>query len=135
MIWEFHEYFYKIFKKFVFSRKIPHIVAYYFNSDTNLGRSVYLATCSTIRRPIDFYLGITILYSQSVLVPYRPVSDQKFSVVSCFSPLFYMERWQLLIATVKIFYKMKPLEYIHEFQTPKFLNFIILLNLKIRNFR
>ncbi|KAH7718829.1 Protein F59C6.8 [Aphelenchoides avenae] len=36
-------------------------------------------------------------------VPYREPVEGKIGVVACFSPLFYYERWQLIIATLEIY--------------------------------
>uniref|UniRef100_A0A914ZH85 Glycosyltransferase family 92 protein n=1 Tax=Panagrolaimus superbus TaxID=310955 RepID=A0A914ZH85_9BILA len=41
--------------------------------------------------------------SVSVNVPIRKAYENKHDVISCFSPLFYNERWQLIIPTLEIY--------------------------------
>jgi hypothetical protein len=65
-----------------------------------LFRSVYLAVCPTVQNPVEFSLRDIQVQSKSVPIPFRKVSGEKFSVIACFSPLFYNERWQLIIPTV-----------------------------------
>lgn len=36
-------------------------------------------------------------------IPYRVAVEQRMGVVACFSPLFYNERWQLIIPTLEIY--------------------------------
>uniref|UniRef100_A0A914I5S8 Glycosyltransferase family 92 protein n=1 Tax=Globodera rostochiensis TaxID=31243 RepID=A0A914I5S8_GLORO len=78
-------------------------VRYAFTPILICGWSVYLASCPTVQRPIEFQLRDVQMISQSVTVPFRRVSDAKLSVVACFSPLFYNERWQLIIPTLEIY--------------------------------
>ncbi|KAL3087135.1 hypothetical protein niasHS_005374 [Heterodera schachtii] len=78
-------------------------VRYAFTPILICGWSVYLASCPTVDRPTKFQLRDVQVLSHSVTVPIRSVSDQQLSVVACFSPLFYNERWQLIIPTLEIY--------------------------------
>jgi hypothetical protein len=64
-------------------------------------RSVFMAICPTVSSPTQFALRDMQVLSTSVPVPFRKVSAEHFPVVACFSPLFFNERWQLIIPTVK----------------------------------
>ncbi|KAL7078785.1 hypothetical protein ACQ4LE_002187 [Meloidogyne hapla] len=67
------------------------------------GWSVFLAVCPTVQSPIQFTLRDMKVLSTSVTVPYRKVSNEHLPVVACFSPLFFNERWQLIIPTLEIY--------------------------------
>ncbi|CAK5112424.1 unnamed protein product [Meloidogyne enterolobii] len=67
------------------------------------GWSVFLAVCPTVQSPSQFALRDMHVHSNSVAVPYRKVSAEHLPVVACFSPLFFNERWQLIIPTLEIY--------------------------------
>uniref|UniRef100_A0A915NKY2 Glycosyltransferase family 92 protein n=1 Tax=Meloidogyne floridensis TaxID=298350 RepID=A0A915NKY2_9BILA len=67
------------------------------------GWSVFLAVCPTVQSPSQFALRDMQVLSTSVAVPYRKVSAEHLPVVACFSPLFFNERWQLIIPTLEIY--------------------------------
>lgn len=42
-----------------------------------------------------------------VQIPHRPAVQRQMGVVACFSPLFYNERWQLIIPTLEIYRQVR----------------------------
>ncbi|CAD5219016.1 unnamed protein product [Bursaphelenchus okinawaensis] len=65
--------------------------------------ATYLMTCPVVGLPNGFALSDTRFSSATIQVPYRTAVQQRMGVVACFSPLFYNERWQLIIPTLEIY--------------------------------
>ncbi|KAI6239639.1 protein of unknown function DUF23 domain-containing protein [Aphelenchoides fujianensis] len=68
--------------------------------------AVYILTCPIVANPSSFALTDTRFSSATVTIPHRPAVQRQMGVVACFSPLFYNERWQLIIPTLEIYRQM-----------------------------
>ncbi|KAI6200510.1 protein of unknown function DUF23 domain-containing protein [Aphelenchoides besseyi] len=87
--------------------------------------AVYILTCPIVANPTSFAITDTRFSSGTITIPHRQAVQKQMGVVACFSPLFYNERWQLLIQTLEIyrqlgvdlqvFYVQSMLQEIHEF--------------------
>lgn len=63
-------------------------------------------------------------------MPYREAVKQHYGVVGCFSPMFYSDRWQVLIALIdiyrqlgmdlQVFYVMSVLKQIADYMKVRF---------------
>ncbi|KAH7721653.1 Protein F13G3.3 b [Aphelenchoides avenae] len=74
------------------------VVRLAFGSGQTCRWAAYTVVCPVVERPLSFKIGHT-----GLSVPYREPVERKIGVVACFSPLFYYERWQLIIATLEIY--------------------------------
>ncbi|KAH7694029.1 Protein F59C6.8, partial [Aphelenchoides avenae] len=64
--------------------------------------NTHIATCQTATNPTEFGL-ITSNGSDVAKMPYREAVKQHYGVVGCFSPMFYSDRWQVLIALMDVY--------------------------------
>lgn len=62
-----------------------------------------LAICPVVEHPAYFALDSSQKASNFVAIPYSTTFYKKLGVVSCFSPLFYNERWQLVVPTLEVY--------------------------------
>uniref|UniRef100_A0A0N4ZBU0 Glycosyltransferase family 92 protein n=1 Tax=Parastrongyloides trichosuri TaxID=131310 RepID=A0A0N4ZBU0_PARTI len=66
--------------------------------------TAFTSKCDVIENMKEFKLSMhSDIVNNAVLLPYRKAYNIKSKVISCFSPLFYNERWQLMLATLEIF--------------------------------
>ncbi|KAL3103288.1 hypothetical protein niasHS_002474 [Heterodera schachtii] len=66
--------------------------------------TAYVGICQTLPNLLRLSLSDTTVNSHSVDLPFRlAFSSRRFGVAACFSPLFYMERWQIVLSTLEIY--------------------------------
>uniref|UniRef100_A0A914PUX1 Glycosyltransferase family 92 protein n=1 Tax=Panagrolaimus davidi TaxID=227884 RepID=A0A914PUX1_9BILA len=65
--------------------------------------TTFIAVCKAAENSNQLSLSNTKTSSSPITVPLRHAYEEKHEVISCFSPLFYNERWQLLITSMEIF--------------------------------
>uniref|UniRef100_A0A1I7YA83 Glycosyltransferase family 92 protein n=1 Tax=Steinernema glaseri TaxID=37863 RepID=A0A1I7YA83_9BILA len=65
--------------------------------------TAFVAHCPTVHQPSSFELSTAQYFQSSAELPLRLPYQRKVDVVACFSPLFYNERWQLLVNTLEIY--------------------------------
>uniref|UniRef100_A0A914GTN3 Glycosyltransferase family 92 protein n=1 Tax=Globodera rostochiensis TaxID=31243 RepID=A0A914GTN3_GLORO len=59
--------------------------------------TAYIGICQTLPNLVELSLSDTSVNSQPVNIPFRlAFSTRRLNVAACFSPLFYMERWQII---------------------------------------
>uniref|UniRef100_A0A0N5BUE0 Glycosyltransferase family 92 protein n=1 Tax=Strongyloides papillosus TaxID=174720 RepID=A0A0N5BUE0_STREA len=66
--------------------------------------TAFISKCDVIDNMEKLELSMhSDIINNAVSLPIRKAYSKKGKVMSCFSPLFYNERWQLMIATLEIF--------------------------------
>ena len=64
-----------------------------------------MATCKSVKNPSFFGLTMKDVIGEEIAeIPLRNPIKEKYPVVTCFSPLFFNERWQLVLISIE-FYK------------------------------
>uniref|UniRef100_A0A183C3R7 Glycosyltransferase family 92 protein n=1 Tax=Globodera pallida TaxID=36090 RepID=A0A183C3R7_GLOPA len=66
--------------------------------------TAYIGICQTLPNLMELSLSDTSVNSRPVNIPFRlAFSTRRLNVAACFSPLFYMERWQIVLSTLEIY--------------------------------
>uniref|UniRef100_A0A0K0EG59 Glycosyltransferase family 92 protein n=2 Tax=Strongyloides stercoralis TaxID=6248 RepID=A0A0K0EG59_STRER len=66
--------------------------------------TAFISKCDVVENMEKIELSMqSDLNNNALTLPFREAYNKKGKVFSCFSPLFYNERWQLMIATLEIF--------------------------------
>ncbi|KAH7698169.1 Protein F49C12.5 b, partial [Aphelenchoides avenae] len=67
------------------------------------GWGTYIVTCPVAAEPTSFALGDVREGAENVEIPFRRAVDRRLDVVTCYSPLFYVDQWQPLVAALEIY--------------------------------
>ncbi|KAK0397890.1 hypothetical protein QR680_002322 [Steinernema hermaphroditum] len=65
--------------------------------------TAFVAHCPTVKSPNSFELSTAQYFASSTELPLRLPYQRKVDVVACYSPLFYNERWQLIVNTLEVY--------------------------------
>uniref|UniRef100_A0A7E4ZQH9 Glycosyltransferase family 92 protein n=1 Tax=Panagrellus redivivus TaxID=6233 RepID=A0A7E4ZQH9_PANRE len=63
----------------------------------------YILVCPVVKDPKNFAISDLSYFSNEVAMPYRKAVTENFGIVACFSPLFYFERWQVMLPSLEIY--------------------------------